>query len=128
MLWHGFRFRSIIKICVMKFVKFTLAITMVAGLAACTKDHELANENSSSARIGMASSKQNILITGWESGYDWSTGDNASYRTWQHVRTTPELTGDIMNYGAVLVWAKNLPSDEGGIISKPQILPLALIK
>ena len=112
----------------MKCVKFTLILCVAAGLAACSKDHELTSENVSEARIGIASTKQNVVVTGWESGYAWNTDDSAEYTRYRHLRSTPELSQDIAATGAVLVWAKNLPSDEGGIISKHQILPLALIK
>jgi hypothetical protein len=115
------------KMCDMKTGKFTLLILAAATFAACSKDKTITEHASGSLRSATTSDKETHTITAWESGYGWTPGDSSNYRIQFHDRATPEITDDIITNGAVLVWAKNIPADDGSTITKPQILPLAVI-
>src|SRR4051812_34177530 len=113
--------------CVMKKGMFPLFIIMVAACTACSRDKEII-ENKTDVHIGIAAVDEKSVITNWESASTWNVGDSSNYVVYLHDRAFPEITSNVIANGAVLVFVKNIRSDEGGMISKPQLLPLAVIK
>lgn len=111
----------------MKRGKFTFCILIVAACTACSKDKEIV-ESKSDVRVGIAAVDEKSVITNWETTSTWDVGDSSNYAIYMRERSIPEITSNILATGAVLVWVKNIRSDEGGMISKPQQLPLAVIK
>jgi len=115
------------EMCVMKRGNFTLFVFVVAMCAACSKDKEMIERNAD-VRVGIASVNEKSIVTNWESTSSWNVGDSSNYIVYMHDRSVPEITSNVAATGAVMVWVKNIRSDEGGMISKPQQLPLAVIK
>jgi len=111
----------------MKRGKFTLFVFIAAACAACSKDKEI-TESNTDVRVGIASVNEKSFITSWEAASTWNVGDSSNYVVYIHDRSVPEITSNLAATGAVLVWIKNIRSDEGGMITKPQPLPLAVIK
>lgn len=109
---------------------FTLAVIMAAVSTGCTKNDVLPDINSEmNARAsvtGLASSNS-TLITRWESGYDWATSDSSGFKIFSHVRSTPELTSEVMSTGALLIWLKDVPYDGRTLVEEPRLIPFGVI-
>ena len=108
----------------MKTWSSTIAISFAIILTACSKEKDILAENT---RTISTASKTNTIVSNWESGYSWSQMDSSGYQVYFHDRVSPELTSDILNGGAVLVWAKNVKADNGNLITKPMRLPFHVL-
>jgi hypothetical protein len=112
----------------MKAGKFTTAILFSSILfASCSKDKSISNTNPDTPIRATAAINKFNYISEWESGYSWTTSDSAGYKIYAHERNTPQLTSDIINNGAVLIWSKNFIDDNGQRITKPQLLPFHVL-
>lgn len=102
----------------------TIAISFAVILTACSKEKDIIAE---STRTISTASKTNTTVSNWESGFSWSQMDSSGYKVYFHDRASAELTSDILNGGAVLVWAKNVKADDGSLITKPMKLPFHVL-
>jgi hypothetical protein len=108
----------------MKWWSFTLV--SLFAISACSKNSmdPVTGDNS---EIGSLSFQTKVIHTSWERGYAWSESDSAGFRVYSHQRTLSGLDPEIVQEGAVVIWAKNVPADQGGVIARPTVLPFKVL-
>lgn len=115
----------------MKAGKCTTAILIIVSVfASCSKDKTTLTDNASQQAKSSASATspgKATYISEWESGYSWNTSDSAGYKMYRYDKSISQLTADIINTGAVLMFAKNYPDDNGVRVTIAQKLPFSVI-
>jgi hypothetical protein len=112
----------------MKLWKFTLPILFTA-IYSCTKDHNLISDQSAEAGQAatlVALKAGDSYVSAWESGANWTRSDSSEYAIFLSPKMVPAITSEVVSGGAVLVWARNLPTADG-VWEKPVLLPFYLL-
>ena len=77
-------------------------------IAACSKQEIQVNSLQRETISQQAGVKPELYSTGWETVPEWHTIPNTQSTSFFYTRRLPELKNDIINNGAVLVFARNL--------------------
>jgi len=111
----------------MKLKMFTLAFVVLTA-ASCSKDDSMPGLSGTAALAapGKENAMEKTWASGWETYSEWNPSDSSRFRLFIHPRSIPEITPDIVNGGAVLVWAKNMRDVDGTLLAAPRQLPFSL--
>jgi hypothetical protein len=77
-------------------------------IAACSKQEIHVNSLQRETIPQQAGVKPELYSTGWETVPEWNIVSNTQSTSFFYTRLLPELKNDIINNGAVLVFARNL--------------------
>lgn len=102
-----------------------MAATLILFFTACTKQQTEMLKDTGPGRAAFAEPTP-AFISSWEPISNWQTQDSGRFSVWIANRGTPQVTNDILQSGAVLVYARNYTNADGVLVNEPTQVPFAV--
>jgi hypothetical protein len=109
----------------MKKGMFTLALA--ALFAACTKEDQIDLPKNNDSTLTLSAQAAGSFASAWQKGLEWQVSDSSDFRIYTHGLQVPALTQQLLSVGAVLVFVKNIPWEDGSRLARPMLTPFHVL-